>query len=174
MAVDVIIEDPRWEEAGLEHLAGRATDAALRYLGLDPSDWEIVVMGCDDARIAELNGSFRGRAAATNVLSWPSEERGAAIEGEAPDPPSGDPELGDIAIAFETCRKEAAEAGKAVEQHVLHLVIHGTLHLLGYDHQRDGDGDLMEATETAILAQLGVPDPYDGPGMTGSIDDGKD
>jgi probable rRNA maturation factor len=76
-----------------------------------------------------------------------------------PDPEDG-PELGDIALAFETCAREAAEAGIPFENHVLHLVVHGTLHLLGYDHVRDADGDLMERTEVEILASLGVPDPY--------------
>ena len=119
-------------------------------------------VGCpdNDARIAELNSTFRGKSNATNVLSWPSEERGAHIAGTAPEPPSGDPELGDIALAFETCQKEAIEQGKSAEQHYLHLIVHGVLHLLGYDHEREGDGDLMESVEIAILAELGVSDPY--------------
>lgn len=68
-------------------------------------------------------------------------------------------ELGDIAIAFDTCEREAAEQGKAMQDHVTHLLVHGMLHLLGYDHIRDADGDLMEATEVRILAKLGVNDP---------------
>lgn len=160
MSVDVIIEDSRWEEARLEPLAERAVAATLAHLELDPEAWEVTVLGCDDARIAALNADFRGRPAPTNVLSWPSAERGAAVEGAAPLPPEGDPELGDIALAFETCEREAAGQGKPMHQHVLHLVVHGVLHLLGYDHLREGDGDLMESVEIAILAQLGVPNPY--------------
>jgi len=161
MSVEVVIEDKRWEAAGLERLAGRAVEGVFARLGLDPDVWEVVVLGADDARVAELNGQFRGKAQATNVLSWPSEERGAGTPGTDPDPPAGNPELGDIALAWETCAREAAEQGKTEEQHFLHLIVHGVLHLLGYDHVREGDGDLMESHETAILAALGVPDPYD-------------
>lgn len=160
MTVDVVIEDPRWEAAGLEALAERAVSATLTHLGLDPEAWEVVVLGADDARLAELNAAFRGKAQPTNVLSWPSGERGAEAPGTDPEPPSGDPELGDIALGWETCAREAADQGKPPEQHFLHLIVHGVLHLLGYDHVLDGDGDLMESHETAILAMLGVPDPY--------------
>lgn len=174
MSVDVVIEDPRWEEAGLELLAERAVAGTLAHLGLDPGAWEVVVMGCGDARIAELNADFRGKPQPTNVLSWPSEDRAAEAEGAPPAAPEGGPELGDIAIAYETCRREAQDGGKPLVDHALHLIVHGTLHLLGYDHVRDGDGDLMEAAEIAILGKLGVPDPYNGSGISGPIDDGKD
>jgi probable rRNA maturation factor len=160
MGVDVIIEEPRWEAVGLEPLAERAVAATLVHLRLDPSAWEVTVLGCDDARIAALNTDFRNKPGPTNVLSWPSSERGAEAPGEEPEPPTGDGELGDIALAFETCQREAAEQGKPIKQHILHLVVHGVLHLLGYDHVRDGDGDLMESHEIAILGELGVPDPY--------------
>jgi probable rRNA maturation factor len=174
MSVDVVIEDQRWEAAGLEETAERAVAAALLHLGLEPDAWEIVVMGCDDARIAELNADFRGKPQPTNVLSWPSEERGAEVEGGVPAAPVGDPELGDIAIAFDTCSREAEAGGKPLTDHAIHLIVHGTLHLLGYDHVREGDGDLMEAVEIAILGKLGVPDPYNGSGSAGPIDAGKD
>ena len=160
MSVEVIIEDERWQTAGLKSLAERAVGAVFAQLSLDLQAWEVVVLGADDARIAGLNQQFRGKAQPTNVLSWPSEERGAGTPGTDPDPPVGDPELGDIALAWETCAREAAEQGKTEEQHFLHLIVHGVLHLLGYDHVRAGDGDLMESRETAILAVLGVPDPY--------------
>ncbi len=160
MSIDVIIEDTRWADAGLEALAERAADATLTHLGLDPEAWEIALLGTDDARIAALNADFRDRPQATNVLSWPSAERGADTAGTDPEPPKGGPELGDIALAFETCQREAAQQGKPPEQHFLHLIVHGVLHLLGYDHIRDADGDLMESHEIAILAELGVPNPY--------------
>lgn len=160
MGVDVIIEDTRWVDARLEHLATRAVPATLEHVGLEPDDWDVTVLGCDDARIAALNATFREKDRATNVLSWPSEERSAAVSGHIPDAPAGDPELGDIALAFETCQREAAEQDKPAEQHIIHLIVHGVLHLLGYDHVRDGDGDLMESQEIAILAELGVPNPY--------------
>ena len=160
MAVDVVIEDARWSETGLESLAERAVGATLSFLSMDPGRWEIVVLGCDDARIAELNATFREKPAPTNVLSWPSEDRAPQSPGMRPEPPQGDPELGDIALAWETCVREAAEAARPVENHVLHLIVHGTLHLLGYDHIDDSDARLMESSEIAILETLGVPDPY--------------
>ena len=104
---DTINEDTRWEEAGLDALAERAATAALRHLALDPTDFEIAVLGCDDARIAVLNTDFRGKPAATNVLSWPSEDLSPEQDGDRPDLPQPDEEephhLGDIALAYETC-----------------------------------------------------------------------
>jgi probable rRNA maturation factor len=165
--VEVILEDHRWEAAGLEELAERSARAALLTLGLDPAGFEIALLAGSDARIAELNADFRGKPQPTNVLSWPAAELGAAGDGGTPEPPepgSGLPEsLGDIALAWETCRREAEEAGKPLADHLIHLVVHGTLHLLGYDHQRDGDATLMEDLERKILARLGVADPYEEP-----------
>ncbi len=96
------------------------------------------------------------------MLSWPSEERGPANPGARPalPAPGMDPELGDIAIAFDTCAREARAAGKPLTDHATHLIVHGTLHLLGFDHIDDADAALMEATEVEILTRLGVPDPY--------------
>jgi probable rRNA maturation factor len=163
MLVDCIIEDARWEEFGLEPIAERAGRAALVALDMNPDHFAIALMGCDDARIATLNADFRGKPQPTNVLSWPSAERFVG-GGDIPDLPDGDAEepeeLGDIAIAWETCAREAADQGKAMEAHVTHLVVHATLHLLGYDHVDDADAALMEATEVRILATLGIADPY--------------
>ncbi|AWB50195.1 rRNA maturation RNase YbeY [Gemmobacter aquarius] len=163
--VDIVIEDARWEALGLEALAGRACGAALAGLGLEAQGFSVVVMGCDDARIAVLNADFRGKPQPTNVLSWPSEERAAEVFGDLPEPPEAgtadDPvELGDIAIAYETCAREAAEQGKPVADHVTHLLVHGLLHCLGYDHVDDEDAAVMEAAEVRILASLGLSDPY--------------
>ncbi|KAF0676242.1 rRNA maturation RNase YbeY [Profundibacterium mesophilum] len=162
MTVDCAIEDPRWEELGLETLAERFCGAALSGAGLDPAAWEISLLGCDDARIAALNADFRGKPAPTNVLSWPSEERGASMDGARPEPPREgfDAELGDIAIAYDTCAAEAAHGGIPLREHAAHLLVHGSLHLLGYDHIRDADAALMERLETEILARHGIADPY--------------
>ncbi|MGR3463032.1 MAG: rRNA maturation RNase YbeY [Roseovarius sp.] len=162
MPVEMIVEDARWHEAGLEALASRAAGAALVHLGLDPELWEVGILACDDSRIMALNADFRGKPAATNVLSWPAEDRAPEAPGARPAPPEPgvEPFLGDIAIAWETCAREAAEAGRPLADHVTHLVIHAVLHLLGYDHIRDPDATLMETTEIAILGKLGVPDPY--------------
>lgn len=163
--VDCVIEDPRWQGFGLAARAEAAAVATLAELGLTADGFLICVMGCDDTRIAALNGAFRAKGQPTNVLSWPSQERGPDAPGQRPalpDPgPGADPqELGDIAIAWETCVNEAAEQGKTAEDHVTHLIVHATLHLLGYDHQTTADAALMEGTETAVLAKLGVANPY--------------
>ena len=165
MLVDTIFEDARWEGFGLEALCERAALATLAKLGLAPEGFSITVMGCDDARIMELNTEFRDKPKPTNVLSWPSEERGAEYVGEAPELPEPgdleDPEsLGDIAIAWETCMAEAVEQEKSALDHVTHLIVHGVLHLLGYDHIEDEDATLMEGLEVEILASLGISDPY--------------
>lgn len=163
--VDTVIEDARWQGFGLADAAEHAARAALAALGLDPAGFSLVVMGCSDARIAALNADFRDKPRPTNVLSWPSDERGADEDGAPPRLPAPgaehDPlELGDIAIAWETCMAEAAAAQKPAHDHVTHLIVHATLHLLGYDHIRDGDAARMEGLETAILAGLGLADPY--------------
>lgn len=163
--VDTLTEDARWQAFGLADLAEAVARAVLADRGLDPDDFEISLLGCSDARIAELNEDFRGKPQPTNVLSWPSFDRAAESDGALPHPPvAGHPgmpqELGDIAIAWETCEREAADQGKRMNDHVAHLLVHGVLHLLGYDHVRDGDAALMEATEVSILAGLGIADPY--------------
>lgn len=163
--VDVAIEAEGWQALNLSQLAQTSAAAALTHLGYDPLEAEISLLGCDDARIAELNADFRGKPTPTNVLSWPSLERAADAPGGMParavaDFPGEPMELGDIAIALETCQREAAEANKTIADHVTHLLVHGTLHLLGYDHECDEDAALMERLETEILADLGIKNPY--------------
>ena len=162
MIVDVICEDARWTELDLEALANSAARATLGNLGYDADAFEIALLGCDDARIAELNADFREKATATNVLSWPSAERGANHDGDPPLRPElpFDEELGDIAISFETCQREAVEQGKSTSNHVTHLLVHGILHLLGYDHIRDADATLMERIEVETLGKMGISNPY--------------
>lgn len=162
---DCVIEDERWTGAGLPALAERAARATLTDRGLAPEGFAIALLGCDDARIALLNADFRGRARATNVLSWPSEERDAPADGAMPEPPApgtpDDPcELGDIAISYDTCAAEAAAQGKTLPDHVTHLIVHAVLHLLGHDHERERDAALMEDCERRILASMGIADPY--------------
>lgn len=163
--VDTVIEEPRWETAGLDAMAERAGRAVLAELGLAPGGFLICVMGCDDDRIATLNADFRGKPKPTNVLSWPSADRAPAAPGLAPDLPdpgdSDDPaELGDIAIAWGVCQAEAAGQDKAFGDHVTHLVAHGVLHLLGFDHMTEQDAALMEGIEIRALATLGIANPY--------------
>ena len=163
MLVDVIIEDDRWQAAGLEGLAKDAAQATIAHLGLVPSmgdAFECSLLACNDERIAVLNGDFRDKPTPTNVLSWPSEERAADIPGATPAQPT-DPELGDIAIAYETCRNEAEAQDKKFPAHIRHLLVHGMLHLLGYDHISDKDAALMEGLEVEILGKMGISNPYE-------------
>lgn len=165
MVTEILYEDARWQRAGLDDLAKTAAQAALGYFGHLPTAYLISCLACDDARITVLNADFRDKPSATNVLSWPAQDLAAEIDGRHPAPPETDPfdditELGDIAIAYETCAQEADAAGKPLAHHITHLVIHGVLHLLGYDHTRDKDATLMEGIETKILGKLGIPDPY--------------
>jgi probable rRNA maturation factor len=161
--VDVIVEDEGWGDP--TPIVERAVAATLRHLGHDPTVFEVSVLACDDARIRALNADFRGKDAPTNVLSWPAVDLSPDEVGGLPQPPEpgaqDDPEgLGDIALARETCQAEALAAGKPLEDHLTHLVVHSVLHLLGYDHETEADAHLMETTETAILAGMGLPDPY--------------
>lgn len=163
--VDLLIEDPRWETAGLPALADAAARAIFDVLHLPRDGYAISLLGADDARIAVLNADFRGKPVPTNVLSWPAEERAPATPGAMPKPPrpghaDAPEELGDIALAYETCQVEAEQQAKPFAHHVQHLVIHGILHLLGYDHIDDRDAARMEAAEVRALAALGIPDPY--------------
>ena len=163
--VECVIEDERWLAIGLEPLALKAVQATLAVFGLPETGFTLAVLGCDDVRIVVLNAAFREKKTATNVLSWPYDDLSAEDEGATPDlPEPGTPEdpqaLGDLALSYDTCAREAAEAGKPMADHVTHLVIHGLLHCLGYDHIREGDAALMEGAEVRILATLGLSDPY--------------
>lgn len=163
--VETLIEDDRWTALDLAALGERAGLAALTAAGLQPQGYALCLMACDDARIAMLNGQFRGKPAPTNVLSWPSEDRASEVFGDPPPPPeAGDADdplhLGDVALAFDTCTREAHEQGKPLSDHACHLIVHGVLHLLGYDHEDDEDAALMERIEISALATLGIATPY--------------
>jgi probable rRNA maturation factor len=163
--VETLIEDDRWLKLDLPALAERAGVAALAGAGLAPQGFSLCLMACDDARIAGLNEQFRGKPAPTNVLSWPSKDRAAEVFGDPPPPPEpGDADdplhLGDVALAWDTCQREAVEQKKPLSDHACHLIVHGTLHLLGYDHEDDEDAALMERIEISALATLGIANPY--------------
>lgn len=162
--LDILIETPAWDEVALAALASAAVTAVLRHMGLAPDACEVTLLACDDVRIAALNAEFRNKAAPTNVLSWPAQPLAPAVEGGAPPPPKtgfdGMIELGDIALSYDTCTREATESGKPPAAHLSHLIVHGMLHLLGYDHETEGDAALMEGLEIEILGNLGIDDPY--------------
>ncbi len=161
LGVEIAYEGDSWPDT-FEGLATRAVTVSLLHFGLTPSAFEVSILACDDARIAQLNADFRQKGAPTNVLSWPSDGRAAEIEGDLPELPAlpMDAELGDIAISYDTCAREASESCKSFEDHVTHLMVHGTLHLLGFDHIRDGDAELMERLEAEILGKLDIANPY--------------
>ncbi|NOX41246.1 MAG: rRNA maturation RNase YbeY [Alphaproteobacteria bacterium] len=163
--VDVVIEDARWQAMDLMVLAQTACGATLAHLDMAPKVYEIALLACDDPRICALNSDFRDKPQATNILSWPAFELAAESEGSAPDPvPNpGATEpvfLGDMAISYDTCMAEARAQSKSAADHVTHLLVHGCLHLLGYDHVLEKDACLMEGLEVSILANLNISDPY--------------
>ncbi len=132
-----------------------AARAALGVAGVARAEMTLVIT--DDARMRALNRQFRGIDKPTNVLSFPEPE-------ESPHPEqNAAPSLGDVVVSLDTLVREAAEQGKSFSAHAAHLVVHGVLHLLGYDHASDGDAARMEALEVRTLARLGFPDPYANP-----------
>jgi probable rRNA maturation factor len=141
--VNVVLLDSAWRKAlpGVERLVRKAARAATVN-----RKRSLTVALADDRRVRVLNSRDRKKDKPTNVLSYPSGERG---------------HLGDVVLARQTVWREAKSQGKTPADHVTHLVVHGTLHLLGYDHETgDADAERMEALERRILAKLGIADPY--------------
>ena len=152
--IDLLVEAGTWpQESDLLEITSDAVGAVLAEL--DPpagATTELSVVFTDDAHIAALNAEWRGKDSATNVLSFPAFP--VAIGDPLP------PLLGDVILASETVEREARLEGKVVQHHISHLVIHGLLHLLGYDHENEEDSEVMEAIERSALARLAIPDPY--------------
>ena len=154
--LEVLVVAECWQaEPDAETVIHRAISAAAEFVATDVGDTELAIMLTDDTGIRTLNNNWRGVDKPTNVLSFPALQP-TGRPGPA-DPPRM---LGDIAIAYETTRKEADDEGKPFDHHLSHLVIHGFLHLIGYDHEKDEQAETMEGLEREILSQLGVPDPY--------------
>jgi probable rRNA maturation factor len=157
LAIDVLIESEAW------WMLPEAEDIVRRAIAFATSskvethhpNAELSVLLCDDETIAGLNARWRGQEKPTNVLSFPAPSLGGAA-------PDENIPLGDIAIAYETLVREAEENGKTASDHLSHLVVHGFLHLLGYDHHMDNEAERMERLERDILAGIGVADPYAG------------
>jgi len=129
-------------------VAHRAAAAALAAEGVGAA--ELSVLLTDDAQVRALNRDYRGKDAATDVLSFPGDD----------DDAGGPRLLGDVVVAAGTCRADAAREGKPAADHLAHLVVHGTLHVLGYDHATTAEAEAMEALERRVLAGLGISDPY--------------
>jgi probable rRNA maturation factor len=153
---EVLVVADCWQaEADAEAVIHRAIATAAEAVDADIGETELAVMLTDDAGIRTLNLNWRGIDRPTNVLSFPAlQPTGAGGPDDAPRM------LGDIAIAYQTTRQEADDEQKPFGHHLSHLAVHGFLHLIGYDHETDDDAEAMEALETEILAQLGIPDPY--------------
>ena len=156
---EFVVKDARWDAEQLSNIGAMLAVVLSDHLIL-PDMASAVVMACNDSTIQQLNKNFRGKAHPTNVLSWPSTELASKIPGQAPRLAT-DAELGDIAIAFETCTGEAHKANCPIINHFTHLLLHATLHLLGYDHIEDMDAELMEQIEVDVLAKLGICNPYE-------------
>jgi len=145
--IDIEIEDEAWS-AALPDAETLVRGAALAALDAEGAAHEgVTVLLTDDESVRELNARFREKDAPTNVLSFPA-------------PHNPERFLGDIALAYGVCAREAAEQGKPLSHHLQHLTVHGVLHLLGYDHIGDDEAEAMEGLERVVLAGLGVPDPY--------------
>ena len=161
MELEVDIEEP-WPAGEWEALADRAAEALAQVAPeLVNPRLSASLLFTSDAEIHSLNRDWRKRDKPTNVLSFPMLER----ENLLALPPEGPPELlGDIALAHETCAREAAGKGIPIEHHAAHLVVHGLLHLAGHDHELgEAEAEAMEALETKALALMGIADPYGAP-----------
>jgi probable rRNA maturation factor len=145
--IDLEIEDPAWTTAlaDAEVLARAAAEATLASEGAVGEGVSLLLT--NDATVRDLNLRFRRQDKPTNVLSFPA-------------PQNPERFLGDVALAYGVCAREAQEQGKPLAHHLQHLVAHGVLHLLGYDHMSDAEAYEMEGLERVVLAGLGVPDPY--------------
>lgn len=167
LGIDVMVADDRWraELPDVDDTCRRAAAAAwARTWGVAAADpaAEASLMLADDDRLAALNRDYRGQDGPTNVLSFPLQ---VLVAGDPPPAAGrhrrGPPlHLGDVAIAYETTLAEATRDARPLADHLCHLVVHGILHLMGYDHQTDLDAQRMEALETGVLADLGIADPY--------------
>ena len=152
---EILVTADCWQrEIGAVAAIHRAIETAAAMVDAETFDAELAIMLTDDDGIRTLNKHWRGIDKPTNVLSFPALQPTGLRDDDAPRM------LGDIAIAYQTTRAEADAEHKPFENHLSHLAVHGFLHLIGYDHEKDGDADIMEELERKILAQLGIPDPY--------------
>jgi probable rRNA maturation factor len=157
LSIDFVVESPLWAtQPESEAVVRRALGAAAAMVSTRPAELAIVLTG--DSEIRALNRDWRGVDTPTNVLSFPVQRPHAvAADPALPAPPIL---LGGSVIAFETLEREARTESKRFEDLLARLAVHGVLHLLGQDHVEDSDAEAMEGLERAILARLGIPDPY--------------
>lgn len=159
-----LLQEEPWPDGGWEEIATAAVRAAI---GATPfgtlldtrATVEVSIRLTSDGEVQTLNAQYRGKDKPTNVLSFPMVQPDL-IDTVSQNSDDGEVLLGDIVLAHSVCVAEAAERGISVEDHLAHLIVHGSLHLLGYDHMSDDEGDAMEAIERDALATLGIADPY--------------
>ncbi len=149
--IDILVTSEDWDSLeGLDPLTRRCIAACVAESGARlAKNCEISITFCADAEILDLNAQWRGKNAATNVLSFPTP---GAVDAR--------PLLGDIVIAYETVAREAQEQAKTLQAHVAHMIMHGFLHLIGYDHESADEAEEMESLERRIALSLGLSDPY--------------
>jgi probable rRNA maturation factor len=152
LKIDVLVDSDQWQKPAKVRLTVRRAIAQAAAM-TSTTGTELAIVLTDDSAIRQLNRLWRGIDAPTNVLSFPSKR--------ADDEPA---HLGDIVLAYETIAREAEAERKSFAHHLAHLAVHGFLHLLGHDHERDADAEAMERAERDILRRLGIPDPYGHPG----------
>jgi len=153
LKIDVMVDSKRWKEPAKVKAVVRRAVAQAAASTRSTTGAEVAIVLTDDSAIRALNRDWRGIDKATNVLSFPAKEAGPRQAGPRP-------HLGDIVLAFETIEREAKSEHKSLTHHLAHLAVHGFLHLVGYDHERDKDAHQMEQAERDILRQLRIPDPY--------------
>lgn len=163
LELDLNVQSGAWDGIdGLEALIGRAARAAAEAVAT-PGDGriEVSLLLTSDKEIAALNAAYRGREGPTNVLSFPQAAPTGDSATAVPEPAPARL-IGDIVLAYETVDREARTSGKEINDHIAHLVVHGMLHLFGYDHEEDAEAEEMEGLEARILATIGIADPYGG------------
>jgi probable rRNA maturation factor len=153
LKIDVMVDSKRWKEPAKVKAVVRRAVAQAAAATRSTTGAELAIVLTDDSAIRALNRDWRGIDKATNVLSFPAKDADPRQNGPRP-------HLGDIVLAFETIEREAKGEHKPLAHHLAHLAVHGFLHLLGYDHERDKDAHEMEQAERDILRQLKIPDPY--------------
>ena len=168
MIINIKFKDKRWVKIPLEEIAKGALKLIIdKFLGHD-NNFEVSILASNDVEIRELNKNFRGIEGSTNIISWPEYETQSNQPGHIPDLVDklrsgfeGLTFLGNLAISFDRCSIEAEENNIHFEDHVLHLLLHGCLHLIGFDHQNELDAFLMEDIEIKLLSRLGIKNPYE-------------
>lgn len=165
--IDVVIEDNQWRAFDLEKISTKAFDAVRYILDLERKPFEVSILACNDMRIAKLNAKFRNKSTPTNILSWPTRNLHPDALNDwlatqpGPDEYNTHILLGDLALSYETCMREAKDMGLDPNDHIAHLIIHGILHLLGYRHETNTEATIMETLEKDMMHYLGLGNPYE-------------